>query len=277
MRIASNENACVAIVSTTTAATSSRAPPSFVLAAARPARRGRRRPGHRCPGTPWGSEATNPNNRGCSRQHRDIGQAVAAESDAGRPVEDHLARIVAGAVPPPVRQRGPQPGTETGRPRGVGQQLAGGERHQPLTVAGDFHPAATSVTLHVRSAFPFGLPTGLDNQQFPLPNRHFRAFPARVGLIDQRLGESARLVHWGPSSRTAVSTKTPHLSRLSSTTNVRGLARRGRRVQPREDLFARANASETRLDPHEGLFDWIAARSKFNFRGGAALTNSGPT
>jgi len=50
-----------------------------------------------------GSEATAPNNRGLLAQHRDIGQAVAAESDAGRQVQHHLARIVAGAVPSPTR------------------------------------------------------------------------------------------------------------------------------------------------------------------------------
>src|SRR5450759_323934 len=105
----------------------------------------------------------------CTGPRPDIGQTVATDRDAGPQIEDHLAGIMAGAISPPVRQRGLQRVAEAGRVCGVDQQLGAREGHQPFPIAGHFHPAWTSVTVHLRSAFPFGSLLASTTSSFPYP------------------------------------------------------------------------------------------------------------
>jgi hypothetical protein len=107
---------------------------------------------------------------------RDIGQAVTAERDRGRHIEQHLARIMLSTIRPPRRQRHRQTTVQAGRTDRLQQQQRSRGRDQRLAdrIENDIRDRDT---LHLRSAFHLSLLNRRKSKN-PKQDRHFRALRA---------------------------------------------------------------------------------------------------
>jgi hypothetical protein len=110
--------------------------------------------------------------------HRDIGEAVTAERDRGRDIEEHLARIMLSACRPPWRQRSRQTTTQARHPDRFLDQQGTRRRDQQLADGIENHIRDTA-TLHLRSAF-HSVTLSLRKPKFSVLDRHFRASRAAI-------------------------------------------------------------------------------------------------
>ena len=107
-----------------------------------------------------------------------ISQAVAAERDRGRDIEQHLARIMNRTIRAPRPQHPRQRRMQTRQPDGLPQQQPTRRRHQRLADRIE-NKTRYRVTLHLRSAFPLG-DLRRRNPKNPLQDRHFRVSHAVI-------------------------------------------------------------------------------------------------
>ncbi len=116
--------------------------------------------------------------RGLGAHRGQVGQAVAAESDRGRDIEQHLARVVDRPVTAPRCQRLGQRAIQTADPDRLLEQQRARGRDQRLAGRGENH-IRDRVTLHLRSAFYLSFLDCRKNKN-PKQDRHFRTFRASV-------------------------------------------------------------------------------------------------